>query len=491
LGELRGLGVAMLQSNGINESLGLCDLSAQLQQSGAVTRLFLRREEPNLVRRLREFAPRLTVVPCDLLGHNSALSLARLAKRTLGDATTTLLGGTHPTFFSNVVRQEGVDVAFAGEAEGVVVDVLAALRDGRDPRDISNLVFRANGGCQRNPLRPVLQNLDEMPLPDRELYYRYPFMSSFPAKKFATSRGCGNSCGYCFNPSYRALLKEGAHFVRRKSPERVVREIAEVRRRHRLEVVHFSDDLFSSGAAWTEQFTETYRDKVGIPFSCNTVASTLDEQTVRRFKDAGCRILAIGVEVADDRVRQEALNKPVSRDDINRAAALIKAAGIKLVTFNILGVPWIPPDGDLDALELNQRLGVDHTRVTELVPFPVSRVATRLIADGILAADYEERIYEVPDIPRWPAATLFRRAAPERLTRLYWLWALLLHFRVEKRWAQRLINSRWSMALAPISFAIGLLAEKRVFGLGWADGLRYFWHVANPAFKTSNYVSFV
>jgi radical SAM superfamily enzyme YgiQ (UPF0313 family) len=491
VGEISGLRVAMLQSNAINESLGLCDLSAHLRQRGATTRLFLRRDERDLAARLREFAPQLTVVPCDLLGHNAALSLAQFAKRTLGDRAATVLGGTHPTFFSNVVERDGVDFAFAGEAEGVVAELLAAICDRRDPQDIPNLIVRVNGGVRRNPLRPVIQDLDAMPLPDRNLYYRYPFMSSFPAKKFATARGCANSCGYCFNPSYRALLSAGPHFVRRKSPERVAREIDDVRRQHRLEVVHFSDDIFSTGAAWIERFAEVYREQVGLPFSCNAFASTLDENTVRRLKDAGCRILAIGVEVADDRVRRETLNKPVSLADIERAAALIKAAGIRLVTFNILGVPWLPPEGDLDTLALNQQIGAEHTRVTQLVPFPVSRMAAKLIEDGFLAADYEERIYDVPDIPSWPAATLFRRADPERLMRLYWLWALLLRFRVKKPWARRLINSRWSMVLAPLSFAIGLLAEKRVFGLGWADGLRYFRHVANPAFKTSNYVSFL
>ena len=69
----------------------------------------------------------------------------------------------------------------------------------------------------------------------------------------------------------------------------------------------------------------------------------------------------------------------------------MKQAGIRLVTFNILGLPWSSPAGDVDTLLLNRELGSDHTRVAGLVPFPKSALTRKMMDEGFLAADYDKR----------------------------------------------------------------------------------------------------
>ena len=481
--------VAFLQNNAINESLGLCDLAGHLKARGVATRLFLRREERALPERLRSFDPRLVVIPCDLLGHNAALGLARMAKSAT--RAPVVLGGTHPTFFPNVVLRDGVDFAFAGEAEGVVAELLDAVREGRSADEIPNLIRRDGAGYRANPLRPIAPDLDGSPMPDREIYFRYPFMAAFPVKKFSTGRGCHNACGFCFNPSYRAMLSTPRGFFRRKGADRIVREIIEVRGRHPLAVVHFSDDLFSSGEEWLGELMEAYRGRVGLPYSCNTFATTINERTVPMMKDGGCRVVALGLEIADDRLRREVMNKPITADEVVNATRQLKEAGIRVVTFNILGLPWSSIDGDLDTLALNQRIGADHTRTTILVPFPKSAMAGKLAAAGYLAADFEDRIYEVADLPAWPSGELFRQRDADVTRRLYRLWPLLLRLRLSKRLARRLVTWRWSALLALPALFLAMNAERRIFGFGWRAGIRYFLHVRSPNLKTSNYVSFI
>jgi hypothetical protein len=80
MSEIANMRVVFLQTNAINESLGLCDLAGHLRAQGVRCRLFLEREEGrHLERKMRGFAPDLVVIPCDLLGHQGALRLARLA----------------------------------------------------------------------------------------------------------------------------------------------------------------------------------------------------------------------------------------------------------------------------------------------------------------------------------------------------------------------------------------------------------------------------
>ena len=489
MSQFQNVRVVFLQNNAINESLGLCDLAGHLKQQGVTTRLFLELEEKNLPEKLRRFDPHMTVIPCDLLGHNTALRLAQTAKTATG--STVVLGGVHPTFFPNVVLKPGVDYAFAGEAEGPVTDLLAAVLDHKDPTSIPNLIYRRDGQIHQNPLRPLIEDMNKSALPDRDIYYRYDFIAKFPWKKFGTGRGCMNSCGYCFNPAYRAMIGGSGNFYRRKGHERIAQEINDVKRRYPLKVLHFSDDLFNSGVDWLEGFIERYRKDVSIPFSANTYAKSINEKSIALLKKGGCRVLAIGLEVADDEMRLKLMNKGVTAQEIVEAARLIKQAGIHLVTFNILGLPWATVDDGIQTLALNQKMRSDHTRVSVLTPFPKSRLTRMMIDEGYLAKDFEDRIYEVDDLPHWPAESLFKRMDRERTMRLFRLWQLLLALRIPSRWVKRLVNSRLGQLLAPLSLLIALRNEKKIFGLSLLPGFRYFLHVKSPGYKTSNYVSFI
>jgi radical SAM superfamily enzyme YgiQ (UPF0313 family) len=484
-----GSRVAFLQRNAINESMGLCDLAGCLRDQGAFTRLFLQLEERRLPSRLREFDPHLVVIPCDLMGHNSALELARIAKDHTGAAVA--LGGVHPTFFPNVVLRPGVDYAFAGEAEGPVSDLLAAVRGGGDPSAIPNLILRQGDSYRVNPLRPLQTDMDAMAMPDREIYYRYPFLHAFPWKKFSTGRGCMNSCGYCFNPSYRAMINDPGCFYRRKSPERIVAEIDRTRRRHPLTMIHFSDDLFNSGVEWLEAFAAVFRSRVGVSFSANTYARFVTEYSIRLLAEAGCKVLALGVEVADDELRARALNKPLTTAQLTEAGRIIRRAGIRLVTFNILGLPYGSIEQDIQTARLAQTMETDHTRVTILTPFPKSALTDMMVRDGHLSPEFENRIYEVDDLPNWPAEDLFRRSDLVRTKRLFRLWHLMAARRLSPERMRWLVNRRWPQLLAPLSVLVAMLNEQKIFRMGYLKGFRYLLHVRSPGLKTSNYVSFI
>ncbi|MCZ7582663.1 MAG: radical SAM protein [Deltaproteobacteria bacterium] len=281
------------------------------------------------------------------------------------------------------------------------------------------------------------------------------------------------------------------HFYRRKSVERIAEEINDVRRRYPLTMAHFSDDLFNSGVGWLREFSAYYRKHVGVDFSANTYATFANEETVGLLADAGCKVLAVGLEVADDELRRERLNKPIRAARFREIAELLRGRGIKLVTFNMLGLPWGTVEQDIQTLSLNVELRATHTRVTVLTPFPKSRMTRSLIEDGYLAPDFEDRIYEVADLPAWPAESLFKRTEPVRTMRLLRLWHLAHVLRVPDRWVKKLIETRWANLLAPLSFLVALVNEKRIFGMSWLSGFRYFLHVKSPALKTSNYVSFI
>jgi radical SAM superfamily enzyme YgiQ (UPF0313 family) len=184
------------------------------------------------------------------------------------------VGGPHPTVAPEMIAHPGIDIICRGEGELAMLDLADALEMGRDITRIRNLHVKTRGGVvHRNEPRPVVP-LDELPPPNRELYYGYRFLRDAPLKRFISS--------------------PDGH--RRKSVTRLLSEITHIKRRYPLKRVHFSDDAagFCRDAAWLEEFAERYRPVVGRPFSCELGQGLVDESIAGVLARAGCHRAIIG-----------------------------------------------------------------------------------------------------------------------------------------------------------------------------------------------------
>jgi len=480
--------IAFLQSNGINESLALTELSATLRENGRETRLFLTGEDRRFCEAVRRYDPQIVILPCDIMGHNWALRTARRLKAEV--SAPVVFGGVLPTFYPEIIRESSVDLVFRGEAEGVVLELSEKLLNKKPIENIPNLVVLQDGGVKANPMRPLIQDLDALPLPDRALYYRFPFIRDFGWKKFSSSRGCVNNCGYCFNPTFKSMLEPGGRFLRRKSAERILEEILSVKKTYPLRIVHFSDDIFTSGTEWLESFAEAFPSRIGLPFSCNVYAKFVTPEAVRLLKAAGCVTLSMGVETADQNRRMDLLNKRLTDEEILQAAEEIKKAGIFLITFNMLGLPGGSIEEDLKTLDLNKKIGSGHQRVAVTVPIPYSKMAEECIADGLLPGDFRNRVLELPDLSEASRDTMYRIPDRQKVMSLYALWYLFMRlpFPVSRL---RFLLGLPLLPLYRLFMFLALPREKRAFRLRWSEGIRYFLHVGSTANKTTNYVTLI
>ena len=93
--------------------------------------------------------------------------LTRLA-REVSDAHV-IWGGVHPTI-SPEDCIEHADSVCIGEGEPPLLDLAKAIRDGESIDGIANLWVRHGDEVIRNPPRPLVQDLDTLPFPDRDLY---------------------------------------------------------------------------------------------------------------------------------------------------------------------------------------------------------------------------------------------------------------------------------------------------------------------------------
>jgi radical SAM superfamily enzyme YgiQ (UPF0313 family) len=480
------LDVLFVQDNAINESLALTELSGALLRAGHRTRLLLTDHEANIEQEIRKFKPALTVIPCPVTGHETALSQAALVKKAAPDSMV-IFGGTHATLDPEISRQPDVDAVCIGEADEAIVELAGRLEAGTAWEDVQNLACIREGQLIKNPLRPLVDPLDKLAMPDRDLYYRYHFMGRFPWKKFNTGRGCIHACSFCWNPTIAGLYQTGrGSFTRRKSPRRAVDELKAVKARYPLKNVHFSDDLFTVKSSWLEEFAPLYRREINVPFSCNSSIELATERNMRALSEAGCRCVCIGLETGNERLRAKILNKDVTNQDVRNAASMVHKFKMELATFNMLAAPGETLEDAFATIQLNQEIGTDHVRVNIAVPLPHTEFESRALAEGHLDPSYlaaRAASLEHPTVS-------FQTRDAKAFENLFYLFRLAVHFPALNPLIRRIVHLPITPLLDPLRLMIPY-EEKRLNNLRWRDGLRFFPHIGDPHKRNSNYPTLI
>lgn len=414
--------VLFIQNNGIQESIGIANLSAILKANGHQTDLMLVSHTPDLMGAIRAFDPGLIALSALTGVHRS---LEDLAIRIKGEMNVPIIvGGPHPTYSPDMVNRPGIDIICRGEGEQAILELAEAMEHDRDVTKIRNLhVKTKNGTIHRNEIRPAAP-LDELPPPDRGLYYdKYPFLRDMPMKRFISSMGCPYPCTFCHEPVIRDMYRKETRsdYVRRKSVPRAVAEIKAVADTYPLRHVHFSDDLFfiRNSYAWLEEFAELYSREVGIPWNCNIRFDSINQHAADLLVKAKCYGAAVGLESGNEEMREKVIRKRSKNDHIVEGARLLHERGIKVLTTNMIGLPGETLDQAFETVELNMVLKSDYVRANTFLLFPGLPLVEYARQNGYVDKDFDidAQVAESQELTlKTPYAREFRNIAS-----LFWL----------------------------------------------------------------------
>lgn len=381
------------------EPQGIMSMSAVLQQAGhEVSLAVAAREDPLAV--AREVRPDIVGYSVLTGSQRYYLDLNRRIRAQADNSVFSIFGGPHATFFPSIIEEPGVDGVCIGEGEGAIVDLANSLgengrnSDGRlQPRpDIANWWFKFDGNVVRNPVRPLIHDLSTLPRPDRALIYdKEPALAASPIKHFMAGRGCPFNCSYCFNHAYYQIY-QGERRGLQRSVEHVIEEVNWVRQHYPLEQVVFVDDMFILSKEWLEEFTETWPAAVGLPFFCNVRANLIarSPETVDMLKRAGCTTVSMGVETANDRLRNDLLHRRMSREEMIETGRLFKEAGIHLTTTSMLGLPSGTLEDDLDTMRLNAQVRSSYAHAFLFQPYPGTELGQFTLEQGYMDCGFDE-----------------------------------------------------------------------------------------------------
>ncbi len=364
------------------EPLGIMYLSSSAKSLGHETDLVLTSE--SIEEKIREFSPDIIVYSIMTGDQDFYNEINKSLKQKF--RFFSIAGGPHPTFFPEFLETSGFDAICIGEGEEAIKQFLQNPQSKQTP----NFWFKTQERIIKNPVKPLIENLDEIEFPNRELVFRFPEIRDGPIKHFISSRGCPYNCTYCFNASWAKIYEGKGQRVRFRSVDNLLKEIREVLSSSMTKFVYFQDDTFTINKEWLREFTNKYPKEIDFPFHCHVRANTLDEETCELLSRAGCYSVHIAAESGNDELRNQILNRNMSKEQIINACRLLKKHKIKFMLQNIIGLPGGSLEADLETLELNIACQPDYSWVSIFQPYPGTQLGKYCIEKGFYSGDFSD-----------------------------------------------------------------------------------------------------
>jgi len=344
------------------DHIAIAYLSAIAKQSNHST-YFCSLDIKDMISMIKDIRPDIVAYSVNILGFRKIVEEHKKAMKI--HKFVSIMGGPQATFSPETFPESGMDVYCIGEGEYAFRDFLIKVENGESFDDVPNLITKN----RVNPIRPLIQNLDELPPADRDLTISNSFLKNSSKKTFYATRGCPFSCTYCCNDYYNKLYKGKGPIVRRFSVERILKEIEDVKSKYRTDFIKFGDDLFAMRVdEWLEEFAEKYPKRIGIPFNCYLRFDRVDDDLLRLLKKAGCYSVHLSIDSTSKYVRDNILKRKMKDVDIVDVLKKIRSYGINTLVNYMLAIPESTLQDDLDTIKLSKDGRVTFTHYTTTVP---------------------------------------------------------------------------------------------------------------------------
>lgn len=320
--------------------LGILSISAYLKERGFAVEVFDSTFSSREAFRthLSSSRPRLVGIYVNLMTKLNALGMIRECKR---QGATVIVGGPEVPNYAAEFLRHGADVAVIGEGETTLEELIPLLARGGTPdlRRVTGIVtLDPEGNSVRNPERPLIPDLDALPMPDRGAIRMADYIDTWRTHhglgsvSLICSRGCPFSCTWCS----RSVFGD-TH--RRRSPGNVADEIEHIMAEYRPDQLWFADDVFTINHRWFHQFhAEMKRRGLRVPFECISRADRLNDEILGMMKEIGSFRIWFGSESGSQRIL-DAMQRKVTVEKIREVTAQARKHGIESGFFVMLGYP--------------------------------------------------------------------------------------------------------------------------------------------------------
>ncbi len=373
LSKSRELGQKQLSTN-----IGLAYIASYIREKGTEVSIHdatIRKFDPSVFREIiRERRPGIVGISAFTTQIADASYLAGLIK-SIDSRITTVIGGAHASAIPEQTLEEfgAFDYAVFGEGEETFYRLILYL-SGKGVFDDKGLCYRADGHIRKGSNRPLIENIDSIPMPAFDLFTLAHYKPQYSHNRglslpILTSRGCPYGCTFCSGPLGRR--------IRFHSVERIIGELkADIAVYHPQQILVADDTFTVNKAKVIDLCDRIVREGIHreVEFICETRVDLVDREIFESMKRAGFRSVSFGIESGDAYILDKALKK-ITPAQARSAVAAAKQAGLEADGNFILGLPYDNKESIMKTIGFACSLPLDYASFFLLVPYPGTEAA--------------------------------------------------------------------------------------------------------------------
>ena len=387
-------------AHGINEAtltppLGLAYLAAVLEKNGHTVRIIdahILGSTADKITAYFDGRPDLIGISANIVTYRGAIACATQCKKVYRD-TPIVFGGPYPSSLASKILKDNtaVDAVVMGEGEYTVAEIADSLDKKNVFEGIRGVMYRFQGDYISNKSRPLIDNLDEIPFP---AYHLLPDLATYRTRSRArpvgyifSSRGCPFQCSFCNKNIFGARWRP-------HSVDRVVNDITRLVEEYGVRQIDILDDNFTFDKARTHDILDRLVERhyqLSINLQNGVRIDRMDEELLRKMKQAGVFKIGFGIETANVGIQRE-IKKRVDLDKARNLVSTARSLGIVTIGFFIMGLPGDNAKSMKETIDYIIRLDPHMVNTTVCVPFPGTELFETVKREGVFLEDVEHGI---------------------------------------------------------------------------------------------------
>ena len=303
---------------------------------------------------------------------------------------TTIVCSSDSTDHFEKYMDHGADFVIQGEGEATLKELIQSLDQNQAPDTIKSIIYRNKDGSVVNPKRPVLRDLDSLPLPAWDLVDMNAYQSVWKQKgreftlNMATTRGCPFKCNWCAKPIYGN--RYNVH-----SPAYIVEHIKLLQQLYGVQRFWMCDDIFGLKPGWVQEFnTLLSQENVSLRYFIQSrVDLLLKEDTIDALVASGLEKVWLGAESGSQKIL-DAMDKGTTVDQIYEATRILKAKKVIVAFFIQFGYLGETEEDIAKTINMIMELLPDEMGISVSYPLPGTKFYEKVKEDLQLKANWSD-----------------------------------------------------------------------------------------------------
>ncbi len=380
---MRNLNLALVKlSEDVQEPLNLLYIASYLNKEVPSVKIkIIDRAYDKVVEEIERFNPDLVGISAMTVEYPLAIKLCKIIKEKR--KIPVILGGSHISFLPQSLNS-CFDLGMIGESEITLSKFMKIFNVDREIKtdrlhDIDGIVFYDKYKLIIKPQKEFIQNLDDIPIPNRDSLNKkyFTIRPTYSIGKYRrrnsilTSRGCPYNCKFCISTRFFRKL-------RFHSSKRVVEEVRYLYNKYKIRHFNIWDDLFCCNIKRIEEIIELLeKEKLlgRISFNASMRGNLATDNVFELYKKMGIKSIGIGIESGSDRVLRYLKGENITVKQNLDAVIGGKKRGFKMMGSIMIGNPTEKIEDLKKTYELIKKLidaKIDRLLVFVLVPYPGS-----------------------------------------------------------------------------------------------------------------------